>query len=124
MPVLVGPSVSCAERAWGLDLEREYPSLSGEYRIEGTTPDQTMNPEQNTNPYRHVSGFLRSLPIPVSAAFVAAVLHSSVLVANKQALSHIDRHRGGGHPPTPATPPCVRVRTRRFETVTLTVLEQ
>src|ERR1022692_3467687 len=29
-----------------------------------------------------------------------------------------DRHRGGGHPPTPATPPCVRVRTRRFETVT------
>jgi hypothetical protein len=26
-----------------------------------------------------------------------------------------DRHRGGGHPPTPATPPCVRVRTRRFE---------
>src|SRR5438105_2834052 len=30
-----------------------------------------------------------------------------------------DRHRGGGHPPTPATPPCVRVRTRRFETVTL-----
>src|SRR6266849_5468315 len=26
-----------------------------------------------------------------------------------------DRHRGGGHPPTPATPPCVRVRTRRFD---------
>jgi len=26
-----------------------------------------------------------------------------------------DRHRGGGHPPTPATPPCIRVRTRRFE---------
>ena len=26
-----------------------------------------------------------------------------------------DRHRGGGRPPTPATPPCVRVRTRRFE---------
>src|SRR2546426_8208862 len=22
---------------------------------------------------------------------------------------------GGGHPPTPATPPCVRVRTRRVE---------
>src|SRR5207253_1072024 len=34
-------------------------------------------------------------------------------------LSSRDRHRGGGHPPTPATPPCVRVRTRRFETVTL-----
>src|SRR5271165_4128436 len=31
-----------------------------------------------------------------------------------------DWHRGGGHPPTPATPPCVRVRTRRFELVTLT----
>src|ERR1035437_8305971 len=26
--------------------------------------------------------------------------------------------------PTPGTPPCVRVRTRRFETVTLTFLEQ
>src|ERR1022692_3510157 len=24
-------------------------------------------------------------------------------------------HGGGGPPPTPATPPCVRVRTRRFE---------
>src|ERR1700724_2982388 len=36
----------------------------------------------------------------------------------------IDRHRGGGRPPTPATPPCVRVRTRRFESVTLTLLEQ
>ena len=36
----------------------------------------------------------------------------------------VDRHRGGGHPPTPATPPCVRVRTRRFESVTLTFLEQ
>ena len=28
-----------------------------------------------------------------------------------------DRHRGSGHPPTPATPPCIRVRTRRFESV-------
>src|ERR1022692_4457214 len=36
---------------------------------------------------------------------------------------HGDRHRGGGHPPPPATPPCVRVRTRRFETVTLAFLE-
>src|SRR5260370_23059163 len=36
----------------------------------------------------------------------------------------IDRHRGGGHPPAPATPPCVRVRTRRFESVTLTLLNQ
>jgi hypothetical protein len=26
-----------------------------------------------------------------------------------------DRHRGGGRPPAPATPPCIRVRTRRFE---------
>src|SRR5271157_1735129 len=49
---------------------------------------------------------------------------SQVLPANL--LTHLagDRHRGGGHPPTPATPPCVRVRTRRFETVTLTLLEQ
>src|SRR3989475_12979627 len=36
----------------------------------------------------------------------------------------VDRDRGGGHPPTPATPPCVRVRTRRFETFGLTSLEQ
>ena len=34
-----------------------------------------------------------------------------------------DRHRGGGHPPTPATPPCVRVRTRRFELVTLASID-
>jgi hypothetical protein len=35
-----------------------------------------------------------------------------------------DRHRGGGRQPTPATPPCIRVRTRRFKKVALTVLEQ
>ena len=33
--------------------------------------------------------------------------------------SAFDRHRGSGCPLTPATPPCVRVRTRRFEMVTL-----
>src|SRR6516225_1005288 len=38
--------------------------------------------------------------------------------------SRQDRHRGGGHPPTPATPPCVRVRTRRFELVALTAIDQ
>ena len=30
-------------------------------------------------------------------------------------LRGLDRHRGSGCPLTPATPPCVRVRTRRFE---------
>jgi hypothetical protein len=30
-----------------------------------------------------------------------------------------DRHRGSGCPLTPATPPCVRVRTRRFEKLRL-----
>jgi hypothetical protein len=34
-------------------------------------------------------------------------------------VSRLDRHRGSGCPLTPATPPCVRVRTRRFEMVTL-----
>src|SRR5439155_3583975 len=34
------------------------------------------------------------------------------------------RHRGGDHPPTPATPPCVRVRTRRFELVALSSIDQ
>jgi hypothetical protein len=34
-----------------------------------------------------------------------------------------ERHRGGGHPPTPATPPCVRVRTRRFELVALAPID-
>src|ERR1019366_6067112 len=37
--------------------------------------------------------------------------------AESAALRRDDRHRGGGHPPTPATPPYVRVRIRRFETV-------
>jgi hypothetical protein len=36
--------------------------------------------------------------------------HKPVLV-----ISSFDRHRGGGRPPTPATPPYVRVRIRRFE---------
>ncbi len=27
----------------------------------------------------------------------------------------VDRHRGSGCPLTPATPPCIRVRTRRFD---------
>src|SRR5437899_5886921 len=39
-------------------------------------------------------------------------------------IRRLDRDRGGGHPPTPPTPPCVRVRTRRFETFGLTLLEQ
>ena len=30
-------------------------------------------------------------------------------------IKEVDRHRGSGRPLTPATPPCVRVRTRRFE---------
>jgi hypothetical protein len=38
--------------------------------------------------------------------------------------SRLDRHRGGGHPPTPATPPCIRVRTRRFELVRLAFIDQ
>ena len=33
--------------------------------------------------------------------------------------SRLDRHRGSGCPLTPAKPPGVRVRTRRFEMVTL-----
>src|SRR5437016_8190465 len=44
--------------------------------------------------------------------------------ARKTKRSRHDRHRGGGHPPTPATPPCVRVRTRRFELVTLASIDQ
>jgi tetratricopeptide (TPR) repeat protein len=34
-----------------------------------------------------------------------------------------DRHRGSGYPLTPATPPCIRVRTRRFEPVTLALVD-
>src|SRR5215472_14683979 len=39
-------------------------------------------------------------------------------------LTVFDRHRGSGCPLTPTTPPCVRVRTRRFERVTLTCILQ
>jgi hypothetical protein len=42
---------------------------------------------------------------------------------SRMVLSHFDWHRGGGYPPAPATPPCIRVRTRRFELVTLTLLD-
>jgi len=30
-------------------------------------------------------------------------------------IKDVDRHRGSGCPLTPATPPCIRVRTRRFD---------
>jgi len=36
----------------------------------------------------------------------------------------LDRHRGSGCPLTPATPPCVRVRTQRFEMATLACILQ
>ena len=50
-------------------------------------------------------------------------LHDAILTAivkfeddnPRTKVTQIDRHRGGGHPPTPATPPYVRVRIRRFE---------
>ena len=35
-----------------------------------------------------------------------------------------DRHRGGSHPPTPATPPCIRVAYTAIRAVTLTLLDQ
>ncbi len=40
-----------------------------------------------------------------------------------QNITQIDRHRGSGYPLTPATPPCIRVRTRRFESVTLALVD-
>jgi len=52
--------------------------------------------------------------------WLARLLHP-LAVAIKRRLHEVrrrrclDRHRGGGHPPTPATPPCVRIRTRRFD---------
>ncbi len=53
-----------------------------------------------------------------------SVSGQSIDVDSSVATSAFDRHRGGGHPPTPATPPCVRVRTRRFELVTLAFIDQ
>ena len=41
-----------------------------------------------------------------------------------RSIKPFDRHRGSGCPLTPATPPCVRVRTRRFEMVTLALILQ
>jgi transposase InsO family protein len=51
---------------------------------------------------------------PAKARFgsVCERLFGTSVVDNR---NPVDRHRGGGHPPTPATPPCVRVRTRRFD---------
>src|SRR5215471_1213556 len=42
----------------------------------------------------------------------------------RDATRFFDRHRGRGRPRTPATPPCVRVRTRRFESVALASINQ
>jgi len=43
-------------------------------------------------------------------------LISRLVVSNASITTRaFDRHRGGSCLPTPATPPCIRVRTRRFE---------
>ena len=54
------------------------------------------------------------------------LMSASRLVFTSPSLTRraFDRHRGSGCPLTPATPPCVRVRTRRFEMVTLTRILQ
>ena len=50
---------------------------------------------------------INSITLGLSAPAAAAV----IIVA------HANRDRGGPHGPTPPTPPCVRVRTRRFDPV-------
>jgi hypothetical protein len=58
----------------------------------------------------------RRLPVAVlglKEAFLATC-EPGVLIRT-WTISAFDRHRGSGCPLTPATPPCVRVRTRRFE---------
>jgi protein-S-isoprenylcysteine O-methyltransferase Ste14 len=70
-------------------------------------------------PPRYVArGVFRFLPHPIYTGFSALSVGVSIIAGSAS-----DRHRGGGHPPTPATPPCIRVRTRRFESVTLTLLK-
>src|ERR1022692_659877 len=82
-----------------------------------------------TGPYRHQRyryhqiSFLSGPASPPSGLGHSTVWQTSQM-ARQFPVTPFDRHRGGGHPPTPATPPCVRVRTRRFETVTLAILEQ
>src|ERR1017187_4602303 len=63
-------------------------------------------------------------PLTATQVSIDSTARRPVATTTSAVASRLDRHRGGGHPPTPATPPCVRVRTRRFETVTLTFLEQ
>src|SRR5207302_1239103 len=42
-------------------------------------------------------------------------MFSAAQIRTGWSLLRFDRHRGSGCPLTPATPPCVRVRTRRFD---------
>ena len=79
--------------------------------------------------YHEVSrGTLDATLVHPREVFKAALLSNAAwIILTHYVARHImrvDRHRGGGHPPTPATPPCVRVRTRRFELVTLALLGQ
>jgi hypothetical protein len=60
---------------------------------------------------------MRSEPETVPMILDVWLANSSIIGLTKS--SPLDRHRGSGCPLTPATPPCVRVRTRRFEMVTL-----
>jgi hypothetical protein len=74
------------------------------------------------------TGMLPLLPAQALNALVSIQWSSSRMVGNPSLIRlgkvcPLDRHRGGGHPPTPATPPCVRVRTRRFELVTLAAID-
>ena len=53
---------------------------------------------------------LLGIPLPAATQFEVVEEAAEVIRPARD-----DRHRGGGCPPTPATPPCVRVRTRRFD---------
>src|ERR1035438_7453781 len=110
------------------------------FRLEDGIPRIVNGPKKSPRPPRRIPPLRQRRPLAVSCpgrghCFVA---QSAKKRRTLPAISHhgaayrptnpaipkscVDRHRGGGHPPTPATPPCVRVRTRRFETVTLTLL--
>jgi len=56
----------------------------------------------------------RAILNPIHPPYRAAEVEQILAFAESRIMI-VDRHRGRGYPRTPATPPCIRVRTRRFD---------
>ena len=103
-----------------------------DYGLRGTLPSRPVRAPsiRFLSIDSHVCLMLPSDPASAAVALASSLglyLHQvgqRTFTSKLLSMPSTHRHRGGGHPPTPATPPCVRVRTRRFELVALAFIDQ